>query len=96
MLGQKLHVEGAGDPQRLGERLGDLARLADGRDVERLRREHQRGIAAVDARVLDVLADGPEHDLAAVGHRVDLDLAGVRLELGDDHRVLGRDRLGAG
>ena len=34
-LGQILHVEGAGDPQRLGQRLGDLARLADGRDVER-------------------------------------------------------------
>ena len=81
--------------QRLGQRLRDLARLADGRDVERLRREHQRRVAAVDAGVLDVLADGPEHDLAVVGHRVDLDLAGVRLELGDHHRVLGRDRLGA-
>ena len=30
-----------------------------------------------------------------VGHGVDLDLAGVRLELGDHHRMLGRDRRGA-
>src|SRR5215831_8213061 len=60
-----------------------------GRDVERLWGEHQRGVAGVDARVLHVLADGPEHDLAGVGHRVDLQLAGVRLELGDHHRVLG-------
>jgi hypothetical protein len=50
----------------------------------------------VDARILHVLADGPEHNLAAVGHRIDLQLAGVRLELGDHHRVLGRDRLGTG
>jgi hypothetical protein len=49
----------------------------------------------MDARVLDVLADGPENNLAAVSHGVDLQLAGVRLELGDYHGVLRRDRLGA-
>jgi hypothetical protein len=61
-----------------------------------LRGKHQRGVAGVNARVLDVLADGPEHDLAVVGHRVDLQLACVGLELGDHHRVLRRDRLGTG
>ena len=34
----------------LASACGDLARLADGRDVERLRGEHQRGVAASGRR----------------------------------------------
>ncbi len=33
-----------------------------------------------------------QDDLAMVGHRVDLDLSGVGLELRDDDRVFGRNR----
>ena len=42
--------------QRARQLRRDVARPADGREVERLRRQHQRRVAAVHAGVLDVLA----------------------------------------
>ena len=89
MLGQKLHIERSGNLQLAGDRRGDLPDLADGREVERLWRQHESGVAGMHTRVLDMLADGPEDQLPLVGNRVDLDLARMSLELGNDHRVLG-------
>ena len=90
---QQLDVAGAGDPQLLRDLLGDAADLAQGGDGHVHGRQHERRVPAVDAGVLDVFADRPEHHLAPVRDQVDLDLPGVLLELGDDHRVLGGDRL---
>ena len=43
----------------------------------------------MDAGVLDVLDDRRGHDLALVGHGVELDFLGVHDELRDDDRILG-------
>ena len=74
---------------------GDPADLPDRSDVERLRGKDERRVAAVHAGVFDVLADGPQDDLALVGDGVDLDLAGVNLELRDDDRIVRVDLRGA-
>jgi len=90
---QQLDVAGAGDPQFLRDLLRDAAHLPQGGDGHVHGRQHEGRVAAVDAGVLDVLAHGPEHHLAPVRDQVDLDLPGVLLELGDDDRVLGGNRL---
>ena len=60
-----------------------------------LGRKHQGRITAVHASILHVLADRPQRDLAVVRHRIDLDLPGPGLELGDHHRVVGIHGAGA-
>ena len=72
----------------------DLPDASNGRDVERLGRQHQGGVPAVHAGILDVLGDGPQHQLSPVGHGIDLDFARVGLEFGDDDGVLGRNHRG--
>eukprot|EP00962_Isochrysis_galbana_P040190 scaffold14529_cov117-Isochrysis_galbana.AAC.11 len=96
VLCDELHVERAGDLERGGQLIGDFLHLEDVGRVERLRRQHERGVARVHAGVLDVLRDGLEQHLAVLGHRVHVDLAGVLDELGHHHRVLLGDGRGLG
>mmetsp|Transcript_25250 Transcript_25250/g.75010 ORF Transcript_25250/g.75010 Transcript_25250/m.75010 type:complete len:998 (+) Transcript_25250:65-3058(+) len=88
VLCDELHVEGAGDLERRGELVRDLLNLGHVGRVEGLRRQHQRRVARVHARVLDVLRHGVQQHLAVARHRVHVDLAPVLDELGDDDGVL--------
>src|SRR3989304_2219084 len=88
VLGQELHVERACDPQgsrKLGRDAPDPAYC---RDVDALRRQHERRVTAGNASILDVLADRPEDKLAFVGDGVDLNFPRVRLELRDDDGMI--------
>ena len=95
VLDEQLKVERPRDGQRLGQLGGNLLGAMDDRQRHGLGRKHQGRITAVHAGVLHVLADGPQHDLAVVRNRIDLDLPGPGLELGDHHRVLGIHGPGA-
>ena len=57
--------------------------------AERDRRQRARGVAGVDAGLLDVLHDAAEVELGAVVERVDVDLDRVVEEAVDEHGVLG-------
>ena len=65
-----------------------MASLVERLLVEVPRRSDERGVARVDPRVLHVLRHGHADDLAAVGHRVHVDLLGLHDELAEDDRVL--------
>ena len=90
---QQLDVAGAGDPELLRDLLRDTPHLPQRGNRHVHGRKDEGGVAAVDAGVLDVFADRPEHELALVRDEVDLDLPGVFLELRDDDRVFGGYRL---
>ena len=91
VLREELEVERAREVELLRDSAADALDAADGLDVELLRGEHERRIARVDARVLNVLADRIVEDDALARDGVDLDLLGTLDELGDDDRMIGRD-----
>ena len=89
MFGEELHVKGSCDTERACQFCRNTLYSADGRNIKRLWRQHERGIAAVYAGVLDMLADCPQNDLALVGDCIDFDLARVALKLGHYNRMVG-------
>ena len=94
VLGQgELHVHQAAHPDALGQLEGRLAHPVELAGAEGDRRQGARGVAGVDAGLLDVLHDPAEVHLGAVVEHVDVDLDGVVEEAVDEHRVVGaRDR----
>mmetsp|Transcript_12334 Transcript_12334/g.25097 ORF Transcript_12334/g.25097 Transcript_12334/m.25097 type:complete len:618 (+) Transcript_12334:774-2627(+) len=96
LLDDELDVERASDVQGLGNAPGVRLDPVLHEAGKALRREQQRGVTRVHARVLHVLVDGRHHDLSLVGHGVHLDLLGSLDELGDHHGVVLGDvgRLG--
>mmetsp|Transcript_52065 Transcript_52065/g.136855 ORF Transcript_52065/g.136855 Transcript_52065/m.136855 type:complete len:461 (-) Transcript_52065:504-1886(-) len=91
VLREQLQVEGARDRESLGDLARDALDAADRLNVELLSGQDERGVARVDARVLDVLGDGVVDDVALLGDGIDLDLLGALDELRDDDGVVGRD-----
>ena len=57
------------------------------REGERLRREHARRVAGVDAGLFHVLHDGRDEDVLAVAERIDVDLDRVLDEPVDENRA---------
>ena len=90
VLHRELHVHQADDAELARERVVWRADLALTSRGERVRRQRARGVAGVDAGLLDVLHDAADDDARAVAHRVDVDLDRVLEEPVDQHRVLGR------
>ena len=74
-----------------GDTAGRLADPVDHVTAERHRRKRARGVARVDAGLLDVLHDSADVELGAVVQRVDVDLDGVVEEAIDEQRGSGRD-----
>mmetsp|Transcript_46803 Transcript_46803/g.134817 ORF Transcript_46803/g.134817 Transcript_46803/m.134817 type:complete len:264 (+) Transcript_46803:614-1405(+) len=96
LLRQELDVERPRDVKGLAQLRRDVHHAPMSLHVESLRRQQQRGIAAVATGVLDVLGDGIVDKLPLVGHRVELDLACARDVLRDHDGVLLLDhRRGA-
>mmetsp|Transcript_7752 Transcript_7752/g.19782 ORF Transcript_7752/g.19782 Transcript_7752/m.19782 type:complete len:385 (-) Transcript_7752:47-1201(-) len=91
VLGQELDVERTGDVEPLGDLERDALHAAHGLAVQLLRRQHERRVAGMHARVLHVLRNRVVDHLAVGGDRIHLDLLGVLDELGDHDRVLARD-----
>ena len=81
-------------PDAAGDRLGGLPDPADLGGAEGDRRQRARGVAGVDAGLLDVLHHAAEVELLAVEQRVHVDLDRVVDEPVDQHRVLRADRGG--
>jgi len=57
-----------------------------------VRRDHARGVAGMDAGLLDVLEDPADEELGAVVDRVDVHLDGVLQELVDQNGMSGATR----
>mmetsp|Transcript_17643 Transcript_17643/g.35857 ORF Transcript_17643/g.35857 Transcript_17643/m.35857 type:complete len:413 (-) Transcript_17643:174-1412(-) len=87
-LGDELHVERAGHLQRLRHLARDLVDELHLGGQQRLLRQHQRRVARVHARVLDVLRHRVQQQTPLLSHRVDVDLAAVLDELRDDHGLV--------
>ena len=94
---RELHVEQPDDAERAAERCARSAGsppVCDGREPRR--RQHARGVAGVDAGLLDVLHDGGDVRVDPVAERVDVDLDRVLEEAVDEHaaehRHLARPR----
>ncbi len=85
---QALHLQG----------LPQLTRVAaDGVEVlggDLVGRQHHRAVAAVDARLLDVLQDAADDHALAVGDGIHVHFVGVLQEPVDEDRVLGRGQHG--
>ena len=77
-------------PMPCGQLERGLAHPLELAGAEGDRRQRARGVAGVDAGLLDVLHDAAEVHLGAVVEHVDVDLDGVVEEAVDEHRVLGR------
>ena len=80
------------DAEREREVLRGLPDLPQHLGAERVRRQHARGVAGVDAGLLDVLHDPADPDVLAVADRVDVDLDRVLEEAVEEDLAL---RLGA-
>ena len=88
VLGDELHVERASDVQFPGELSGNLTGSAYRLQIQHLGWQHHGGVTAVHSCIFDVLADGPQDDVALVGHGIDFDFPSMHLELRDDDRVV--------
>ena len=60
-------------------------------DIEFLRRQLQSSITRMNASKLNMLTDGISHDLALLGHTVEVDFLSVLDELADHHGVILTD-----
>ncbi|KAH8720481.1 hypothetical protein HC256_000873 [Beauveria bassiana] len=85
-----LHVEGTGYLPGLGDLLGDIFDALHDAVVEVGGWQDKRGVARVDASLLDVLRDGVDDELAVGGDTVDVNLLRALDELGDDDGVVRR------
>ena len=88
VFGQELDIERARDVQSLCYLFRNLFDTTDCLVVEFLRGEHHRGVARVDARILNVLADGVAFDDSVLRNCVNFNLFGALQELRHHHRVL--------
>mmetsp|Transcript_74452 Transcript_74452/g.205214 ORF Transcript_74452/g.205214 Transcript_74452/m.205214 type:complete len:251 (-) Transcript_74452:435-1187(-) len=83
-LSDELHIVGPRDLQRGGQLVCDLVDQGELRRGDGLRRQHESGVARVDARVLDVLRDGVHQQRAVLRDGVDIDLLAALDELAHD------------
>ncbi len=74
LVHSELEVHEADDPELACHELGLAPDLGDDVGGQRVRRQHARGVAGVDAGLLDVLHDAADPDVGAVAERVDVDL----------------------
>ena len=85
-----LNVERSADVQLFGYLLAYLFDAACCCQIDVLRGEHQRCVARVDARKLNVLRDCVLVNLAVLGHGVELYLLGILHKLRNHNRILLR------
>ena len=85
-----LNVERSADVQLFGYLLAYLFDAACCCQIDVLCGEHQRCVARVDARKLNVLRDGVLVNLAVLGHGVELYLLGILHKLRNHNRILLR------
>jgi hypothetical protein len=102
-LDRVLDVDEADHAETLGQAAGVVDQDLAGGRIEVWRRDGAGAVAAVHARLLDVLHDPADDEVAgAVAEGVDVDLDGVLQEAVDQHRTLGGEaalppeRAGAG
>ena len=95
-LADDLHVERPRDLERLGDLLRDALHARQLALPKRHGRQHERRVARVHARVLDVLRDGVHEQPPRVRDRVHVELLRARDELAHHDRVQWRDGRGGG
>ena len=90
VLDDELHVVRPSDLESLGHQGGDALDLLERLGVNRLWGQHERRVARVHARVLDVLGDGRQQHLAVLRDSIHINLAAVFDKLGDNDRLVAR------
>ena len=95
VLRNELHVERPGDLKFPDYFFCYLLCSANCFQIRALRRQDDRCVAGVRARVLDVLRDGVDNEFAALCDAVYLDLARIVDEFRNDYWVVGGNIRGA-
>ena len=86
-LADNLHVVRARYLERCSHLLCDVLQAEHFVVSEGEGRQHQRGIAGMNSRILDVLGNGVQEETALVGDSIDVDLLGIVDELRDNDWV---------
>ena len=74
--------------------LRDLLNSAHRFEIDSLRGQHQCGITRMDPGVFYMLRDGPDYEVAMIGHRIYFHFLGIFHELADHDRIFRRDLNG--